>query len=391
MPARRGSNGALVVAHVAGMIDLVALPVWVNTLIERFHFDAQSAGALATAYLACAVLCSVCIAPLTTRIPRRLSAALGFALAALGFGFAAQTASFTGMLGAHALAGLGIGCGLSVAHGAIGRTANPHRLFALSHLALALFGIAYFGAVPALIVAKGGVVLFMVFVGLCAVAALTLMLAWPARSQGAQPNVLTSTSNAARGTHLERGCWSAIIGIVFMAVNQAMVFSFVQRIGLARGFGDAHVNAVLIAVGVVNLLPPLLAALLQHRLDARNVALAGPLAQALLAWVISNTTSFAPYALAVSLWVFAMIFTHTFLFGFLARLDTSGRAVAYTPAMLMAGSAVGPLLGGALIVHAGFGAIGVAAVVISALSLLFFSRLRTLAVAQPRFDLPPAR
>ena len=394
MPARRGSNGALVVAHVAGMIDLVALPVWVNTLIEHFHFDAQSAGALATAYLACAVLCSVCIAPIISRVPGRLTASAGFALAACGFGAATQLDGFTAMLGAHALAGIGIGCGLSVAHGEIGQTANPHRLFALSHLALALFGIGYFAAVPPLVVAQGGAALFSVFVGVSGIAAVALALGWPAQARRPEPATRAAqaaTTGAPRGARLERGCWSAIIGIVFMAINQAMVFSFVQRIGLARGFGDSHVNAVLVAVGIVNLLPPVLAALLQRKLDARNVALAGPLAQAILAWVISNTSSFAPYALAVSLWVFAMIFTHTFLFGFLAKLDTSGRAVAYTPAMLMAGSAVGPLLGGALIVRFGFGAIGVAAVIIGALSLLFFSRLRALAVAQPAFDLPRAR
>lgn len=388
MSARRGSNGALVIAHVAGMIDLVALPVWVNALIERFQFDAQRAGALATAYLACAVLCSACIAPLFTRLPGRLTAAAGFAIAACGFGVAAHSTTFAAMLGAHALAGVGVGCGLSVAHGAIGKTANPHRLFAFSHLALAIFGVAYFAVVPPLVAARGGATLFTVFVGLCIVAALALALAWPAHARNTE-----APADAAPNprTRLARGCWSAIAGIVFMAINQAMVFSFVQRIGLARGFGDAHVNAVLVAVGLVNLLPPVLAALLQRRLDARNVALAGPVAQAVLAAVIANATSFAPYALATSLWVFAMIFTHTFLFGFLAKLDTTGRAVAYTPAMLMAGSAIGPLLGGALIVHFGFGAIAVAAALIGAVSLTFFSRLRAHGVAQTQFDLPPAR
>jgi predicted MFS family arabinose efflux permease len=373
------------------MIDLVALPVWVNTLIEQYHFDAQSAGALATVYLTCAVICSACIAPMFTRIPGRLTATIGFAIAACGFGVAAHATTFTGMLGAHALAGIGVGGGLSVAHGAIGKTHNPHRLFALSQLALATFGVAYLAAVPSLVVTLGGGTLFTVFVGLGVVAAVVQALAWPAQSSSADAERHTGQNHVVRGPRLEPGCWSAIIGIVLMAINQAMVFSFVQRIGLARGFGNAHVNGVLVAVGLVNLLPPVLAALLQRKLDARNVALAGPIAQAILAWVISNTTSFAPYALATSLWVFAMIFTHTFLFGFLAKLDTTGRAVAYTPAMLMAGSAVGPLLGGALIVRFGFGAIGVTAVVIGLVSFLFFSRLRTLNVARPRFDLPPAR
>ena len=94
---------------------------------------------------------------------------------------------------------------------------------------------------------------------------------------------------------------------------------------------------MLIAVGVVNLLSPLLAALLQKRFDPRTVAIAGPIAQAVLALTISRSTTFAPYAVATSLWVFAMIFTHTFLFGLLARIDTTGRAVASTPAIAILG------------------------------------------------------
>ncbi|MBN3854069.1 MFS transporter [Paraburkholderia sp. Ac-20340] len=387
MPPRRGSNGALVVAHVAGMIDLVALPVWVNTLIERFHFDAQRAGALATAYLACAVLCSVCIAPLFARLPGRLASAFGFGLAACGFGFAASATTFGAMIAAHAIAGAGVGCGLSVAHGAIGKTANPHRLFAMGHLALAVFGVAYFAAVPQLVITHGGAALFLVFVALSLVAFLALIVAWPT---GLAHVDATPRLAATRGARLERGCWSAIAGIVFMAINQAMVFSFAQRIGLARGFGEAHVNAMLVAVGLVNMLPPVLAALLQRRFDARNVALAGPIAQAVLALVIGNATTFMPYALAASLWVFAMIFTHTFLFGLLAKLDSSGRAVAYTPAMLMAGSAVGPVLGGALIVRYGFGALGIAAVLIAIVSFTCFGRLRALAASQTGLQLPSA-
>jgi predicted MFS family arabinose efflux permease len=391
MPPRQGSNGALVVAHVAGMIDLVALPVWVNTLIEGFHFDAQRAGALATAYLACAVLCSVVIAPLFARLPGRLASALGFALAAVGFGLAAHATTFGAMFAAHAVAGAGVGCGLSVVHGAIGKTANPHRLFAMGHLALAVFGVLYFAAVPPLVTAQGGSFLFLVFVALSLVACIALVVAWPAGLQGIDAkdaNARFAKPRVSGRTQLERGCWSAIAGIVFMAINQAMVFSFAQRIGLARGFGAAHVNAVLVAVGLVNLLPPVLAALLQRRFDARNVALAGPLAQAVLALVIGTSTTFVPYAIAASLWVFAMIFTHTFLFGLLAKLDRTGRAVACTPAMLMAGSAVGPLLGGVLIVRFGFGALGIAAVGIALVSFLCFGRLRALAVAQPGLNLP---
>lgn len=50
-----------------------------------------------------------------------------------------------------------------------------------------------------------------------------------------------------------------------LAFNQSMVFGFVERIGFARGFESAQVHAVLVALGVVNVLPGALAAMLQQR------------------------------------------------------------------------------------------------------------------------------
>ena len=43
---------ALAVAHCAGMVDLVALPVWVGVLVAHHRFDPQQAGALVTLFLA---------------------------------------------------------------------------------------------------------------------------------------------------------------------------------------------------------------------------------------------------------------------------------------------------------------------------------------------------
>lgn len=77
---------------------------------------------------------------------------------------------------------------------------------------------------------------------------------------------------------------------------------------------------------------------------------------------------------------FTIIFTHTFAFGLIARLDPSGRATAGTPAMLMVGSAVAPLVGW----YAGVEAIGYAAIVLVAPELLLFNETRRAVLrAQP--------
>ena len=97
---------------------------------------------------------------------------------------------------------------------------------------------------------------------------------------------------------------------------------------------------------------------------------------AALALVIVNAQSFAPYAAAASVFAAVMIFTHTFAFGTLARLDPSGRALAATPAMLMAGAALGPILGGTLVQWHGYPALGWATTTVGLVALLCFSRVR---------------
>ncbi len=58
-------------AHCAGMVDLVALPVWVGALIAQYRFSPAQAGGLATLFLVGAVLSSLFFAPRFNRIDSR--------------------------------------------------------------------------------------------------------------------------------------------------------------------------------------------------------------------------------------------------------------------------------------------------------------------------------
>ena len=359
---------ALMVAHCAGMIDLVALPVWVGTLVARYRFDPQQAGALATLFLAGAVLASVLLAPRFHRLPGRTVAALGFAISTVGFALAARSTAFEALAPLHALCGLATGAALSVTHGTIARSARPHRLFAIVGAALGVFAVIFFAAAPQIIAAVGGPALFGIFSAVMAAAALAALLAFPA------PDGLADAS-ASASAPLPRAVWFGIAGVACMALVQAMTFSFLERVGSDHGFGATAVNGVLVALGLVNLTPALLAALLEDRWQPRAVLLAGPVAQAVLVAVMMNASVFAPYAAAASVFAAVMIFTHTFAFGLLARLEPSGRALAATPAMMMVGAAIGPVLGGTLVKSFGYGSLSVAAACIAAVAVFCFSRL----------------
>lgn len=365
-----GGRAALMVAHCAGMVDLVALPVWVGVLISGYGLDPQQAGGLATLFLIGAVAASAIVAPRSGRMPARAVAAGSFAVAACAFGAVALVDAFPLMAVLHLCAGLATGTALSLTHAAIGCSHNPHRLFAIVGFALGVFGVAFMGGVPNIVAAVGASALFWTFAGVMAVAACTAAAGFPAnRTAGvAAPGVIGK---------LPRAVWLAAMGVSCMAMTQAMMFAFVERIGADRGYGAAAVGGLLIALGFVNLIPAPLAALLQRRINARAVLVCGPILQAILALLLTQSETFLPYAGGALFFAAVMIFTHTFAFGLLAALDPSGRAVGATPAMVMLGAAVGPLLGGTLVKLAGYPSLGVAAVLIASCAVACFLPRRT--------------
>lgn len=357
---------ALMTAHCAGMIDLVALPVWMGALIGYYHFQPQQAGGLVTLFLGGAVLSSLFFASRFNRLSPRRSTVIGFALAGGAFGVAATTDRYEILATLHFIAGAAVACALSFTHGTIARSINPHRLFATVSLALGIFAIAFLGMTPTLVATRGGPALFLVFAAIMVAATLTAALAFPTLPQA--PRV----AQAGRPHPIPPAIWFGVIGVSCLGLTQAMIFSFVERIGIERGFGVDAVSGVLIALGFVNLVPAPLAALLEKRISARAVMVVGPACQALLALAIAFGSGFWAYALPTAMFAAVMIFIHTFAFGALSRLDPSSRIVAGTPAMLMTGAALGPVIGGTLVQTFGYPSLGIAALAVDLAAVLLF-------------------
>jgi predicted MFS family arabinose efflux permease len=290
--------------------------------------------------------------------------------------------------------GAATGAALSVTHGTIGSSARPHRMFAMVNTVLGVAAVFYLGITPQVIAALGGAALFATFAVAMALGALVCLFAFPtpaaARAAATNEAARAAAATPQAAPRFSRAVWCGIAGVALLALVQAMTFSFVERVGADRGFGAGAVAGVLIALGLVNLTPAPLAALLERRLSARRVLLVAPVVQATLAMALMNTGQFAVYAATASVFVAVVIFSHTFAFGLLARLEPTGRALSATPAMLMVGAAIGPALGGTLVKTSGYGSIGIAAVALCAVALLCFSRLPREAAAAPLSPPAPA-
>jgi predicted MFS family arabinose efflux permease len=355
---------SLMVAHCAGMVDLVALPLWVNVLMTHYRMSPQQAGSIVTLFLFGAVVSSVLTARVFDRLPTRLVATLGYAVSAIALFLLTTASSFITIAALHVLGGVAAGCGLSVTHGTVGRSANPHRTFALVNFAIAIFVIIFYGITPKLIAEHDGPALFAVLSSVMALAALIGAFAFP-QAMG-QERVLTTQEK------IKKAVWMVMLGISCMGLIQALLASFAERMGLDRGFAAKDIAVVFIGLGLFNLLPAFMAGLLEKKLSVKAVTYTGPVLQAALALVLALSSSFVPYAFVMVVFASIVIFTHSFAFGLLAQLDATGRGVAATPAMLMTGSAIGPALGGVLVQNFGYASLGYAAVVIALISIWGF-------------------
>jgi predicted MFS family arabinose efflux permease len=305
------------------------------------------------------------------KIRARIAAVLGFCGASVSFFLASNTVDYVTLAFLHCTAGITAGCALTFTHGTIGRNLNPHRMFAIVGMALGVFAIAFLALTPKLVSEYGGPVLFNVFGGVMLFASLFSSIAFPDLILEKERDAKISNQEP-----LNKSVWFGIAGISCMALNQAMIASFIERIGSDRGFGFQAVTGVLISLGFVNLMPAPLAAVMEKKWSAYRVVLSGPIAQAVLSLVITQALTFPFYAGTASVFIAVMIFTHTFAFGLLAGLDKTGRSLAATPAMLMVGSAIGPILGGTLVKSLGYESLGYAATVISIIAVACFSQAR---------------
>ncbi|MDR8396577.1 MFS transporter [Paraburkholderia sp. USG1] len=368
----------LMVSHCAGMLDLVALPLWVGTLVAHYRFNPQQAGTLPTLFLIGASLSSMFFAAHFNRVNAKWTAVIGFAAAALAFALCFGQSTMAALAPLHFAGGLAVGAALSSTHGTIGRALNPHRVFAWAGLAIGIFGIVFFGATPEVLTKFGGATLFIVFAGTMGLAAVMGLLFFPRPSREIAEDRHRSS---VRVQPLSWAVWYSIVGIALLAMTQAMTLSFYERIGMARGFGREMVTLALVIYGIVALVPAPLAGLLEKRIKATTVISIGPIMQAVCAMIVTHTWSYPMFAASGALMAFTILFTHTYAFGLLARLDATGRAVAATPAMLMVGAAIAPFLAGTLVKFIGFNAIGYAAIALVAIQLLLFNLTRR-AVAQ---------
>ncbi len=299
---------SLMVAHMAGMLDLVALPIWVGTLILAYQFAPQQAGGLATLFLLGAPIASMVLAPRLNRINPKLAAVAGFAIACAAFFAVSRTASF-GVLGTAPLPRRPCCRHRAQRHARHHRTRGqppPHlcvcwpRYRHLRHHFPGRRAGDHRGERRA-----GSVRPVRRRHGACRPVGLVFF---------PQVTRRAAVTTGAKLPPLGAAVWFSIVAIALMCMTQAMTLSFFERVGEHRGFTLEMVTVSLVICGIVTLFPAPIAALLEKRVAATTVIATVLVFQAVFRMIAMHTSNCVLYTAAGALMAFTIIFVHTFAF-----------------------------------------------------------------------------
>lgn len=371
----------LLFGHVAGMLDLVILPLWVGGMMTTHHLEAQEAGGVVTLFLIGVLASNVVLARQFGRLPNRAVVVSGYSVAALAFfglihvPFGIEASALIQLSALHLIGGLGIGAGLSCVHGTIARSANPHRTFAIVNLGVGVFAVLFFALTPPFMARIGVNAVFCAVLGLICCATVLSALAFPTPPESrVRPEATGAKLNTATqiGTALVIG----FVGVVLMQTAQSITNSFAERTGSFRGFSGESIGLMFAVNGFISLFAPVLAGVLEKKLPAAPVAVVVLLIHGACSIMLTSTTNFYLYSLGFIAMIFVTIFGHTFIFGLFAKFDPSGRMNASTPSMLMLGTAIGPIVGGVIVQHWGFPTMGLTSAAVAFCGAACFAAIK---------------
>jgi MFS family permease len=125
-------------------------------------------------------------------------ATLGFAVTACLFFVmsridpSAGTFTPTALALLHFVAGIGAGAGITMVHGTLGQSKNPHGAFSAANLGIGIFGIVFFATVPGLMASMGVAAVFLVACAIVGIAAILALVAYPKAEEA--PNAAEAQS-----------------------------------------------------------------------------------------------------------------------------------------------------------------------------------------------------
>ena len=360
-------------AQICAFSTTILSPLVVGGLIVGLGVSELDAGGLITVELLVVGVTSLVLAPWMAKFSRHRLALLGGIVLLAGQLLSISVTELTLLYPYRIMAGFGAGVLIATLNTAIARAQAPVLLYGLawaaSYVVTALLAVS--------MTAMRDVITYgFVYTWLSGVALVCLPLLWfVPRYGGNTAEVKFPRENIVTGTLLMLGL--ALIGISMMAY-----YAFLERLAVVIGASAAESGRIVAAVQISGIIGGLIAAPLANRFSLIRTLVVVTLlhAVAIAAAIASNQV----VILGVAAFLEALLFITMvpLMLALSATIDRQGRWAAAAGGVIVISTALGPVLGAALIEELGYVAIGWLQVV-SILAVYLFVRVARTSIIIP--------
>ncbi len=338
-------------AYGIGLLTLLALPFLIGAAMSSLSIDAAEAGLLGTVEFVGVMLASMAVSPFMGTINRRSTAYIGGAIALCANVASVWVDSYETLTTLRPLAGIGAGLVMACGNATVSNAKNPERFAAHMSVLCVVLMIAVMLIFSRLSSSSG---LSGIYAACAVITALMCSLLHKL------PDHAAHVAHEFEAAHEKTGHLSKLPGVLMLAaffmfsLRDTMAWAFLERIGSEVGYSSEAIGNLLSLQAIVGIFGPIIAAVIGSKFGLKKPVSIGILVSGLATYVVSQS---ADSKWAYTLFVIFMPGTYFFALSYLtalaAELDEKGRVVAASGSALMGGIALGPVLGGALIVMTG--------------------------------------
>lgn len=364
-------------AYGVGFLTLFALPFLIGAAMSSLSISAVQAAFLGTGEFVGVMISSMVLAPFIAKFDRRRVVYFGVVIV-----FTVNVAcifinSYELMALLRPIAGIGTGLVMACGNATVANSKNPERFAA--HMTVLTVALIF---VVALIFSRLSELwgLAGIYAAMAVIVALMSLLFAKMPSHAISWESTSDSQNSTRGIISTVGLLTLAAFFVF-SLRDTMVWGFLEQIGSEVGYSVAEVGNVLSAQAVVGIFGPIAASIIGSRFGLKLPLAVGIFVSGLVTYVVSQSSeSQLMYTAAVMFMPGSYFFTLSYLTALAAELDDKGRIVAASGSALMAGIAIGPVVGGQLVdLSGGYKLVGWAIMLCLVFTFLFV--LRPLSVA----------
>ncbi|MBV9044816.1 MAG: cytochrome P450 [Alphaproteobacteria bacterium] len=343
---------ASAVSSVGGLLFNI-MPALLGSAAQRFALDDAQVGIVGSSMLAGFAVVAATSRQWINRFDWRGLTIAGTALSVLSLIAAALIGSYGALLGALFGTGMGLGLLYTVTIAIVSENEKPDRAFGIKLASEVLLAIVAVLLLTQFVEARWGFSgTALTLAGLSGAVALVGLPVIPARRALIPPDERFAMLRR-NGTDLSlsKNWWPWLgLGAMFTSfAGLAALWAFLTQIAPSFGVGDQTV-AVLLMIGLaISGMAGIAAAVIGDRFGRERPLMIGMLLAIAGVVVLMVDHGLAGYFIGALLAVGLFNFPMAYQMGMIASSDPNGRVSVLMPAALAIGSALGPVLGGALL------------------------------------------